>query len=430
MRGTGNSEMKAIFKKLAYRLLGTVAKWVLKKYRPKIIAVSGSQGKTSTVEAIYRTLLPCVASLRRSFENYNSEWGVPASIIGEKFLGYPQGGLFKISWRGYWQVLRQGLKRWLFHQWDYPQYLVLEMALDRPGDLAYLTKIAPPDIAVLTNVSESHLGFFRDKEHLAKEKGQLLRGIREGGLAVLNADDPRTPQYRSELEGRRIKVITFGRSADADFRLEQVEQAQDYLRFRVSRRGESWAVVLPVLGRHFAWAGAAALAVASFLGCDLGKSTAALSSFRAAKHRMQKLLLGSFLVIDDTYNASYDSFREALWALNQLRGERRRVAIIGGIHELGKFAPEIHRRLGELLASQVDLVAMVGPEATWTKEGLLSANFPEDKIKVLAEGQAENALDLLEPGDAVLFKASRTRELDKLVEVLKQKVESRTQKVG
>jgi UDP-N-acetylmuramoyl-tripeptide--D-alanyl-D-alanine ligase len=407
-------------KKLAYQILGSIAHKIILKYRPKIVAVSGSQGKTSMIEAIYRALLPGNLRIRRSFGNYNTEWGLPASVIGAEFSGTTKDGLLKISPRGYLKVFFKGLSLLWQYDKNYPQILILEMALERPGDLTYLTKIAPPLIAVMTNVSESHLGFFGSREKLSSEKGKLIEGLVKGGVAILNIDDSSTPAYQEIARRKGAGIVTFGRGESATWRVFDLKQTFDLLTFKVVGPRGVLEITLPLLGRQFAWAAAAALAIADYFGVDLKTAGASLHSFALAKHRMNKLIVGPYLVIDDTYNASYDSFKEALWAFNQVAGKRRRVVIAGGIHELGEFAPSIHRRLGQLLAAQADFLVLIGPEAVWTKEGALSEGMPEGKIKVLTPAEAGSALKYLEPGDAILFKASRTRELDKLVDKLVQ----------
>jgi len=298
------------------------------------------------------------------------------------------------------------------------------MALERQGDLFYLTSVAPPLVAVMINVAESHLGFFGSREKLIEEKGRLIEGLKRDGAAVLNIDDSTTPRYAQLASRREARVVTFGQGEGANWWIGSLEQTPDRLRFSISSPSQTLSLSLSVLGRQFAYSAAAALAVADFLGGDLQGALRGIASFQSGPHRMQKIMAGGFLVIDDTYNASYDSFQEALWTLNQIRGERRRVAIIGGIHELGQFAPEIHHRLGKLLASHVDFLAILGSEAPWIREGALSAGMEEGKIKVLEMAQAKEALGLLREGDAVLFKASRTKELDKLVEELRRQAES------
>jgi UDP-N-acetylmuramoyl-tripeptide--D-alanyl-D-alanine ligase len=343
-----------------------------------VAAVTGSQGKTSTKDlmgAVFASAAPTVAAIG----SHNNELGVPITMLRADAA---------------------------------TRFLVLEMGARRVGDIAALTGLVAPDIAVVLNVGQAHLVYFGSREGIARAKGELVQGIAPGGTAVLNADDPRVAAMRRLADG---PVLTFGRAEDADVRVRDL--ALDRLgrpSFTLRTADAAVPLALPLVGAHQALNAAAAAAAGLAAGIPLDAAAAALANASVSKWRMElrELACGATL-LDDSYNANPDSTRAALDALASVEAGRR-IAVIGGMLELGDEAEAEHRAAGEYAASRADLVAAVGEEARPVAEGAGA------KGVALADNDA--AVDwlrgLVEPGDVVLIKASRAARLDEVAAAL------------
>jgi len=343
-----------------------------------VVAVTGSQGKTGTKDLLAAVLAgsaPTVATIG----SLNNELGVPLTMLRADAA---------------------------------TRYLVLEMGARHVGDIAALTDLVAPDIAVVLNVGQAHLGEFGSREAIATAKGELVRGLAAGGTAVLNADDPRVAAMRALTDG---PVIVFGRDPDADVRvldltLDPLGRPSCTLR----ADGESAVVTLPLVGAHQALNASAAAAAALVAGTPLSTAAAALSSARLSKWRLElrDLAVGATL-LDDSYNANPDSTRAALDALAAIAA-RRRIAVLGEMRELGPDSRAEHHAVGEYAASRADLVVAVGPGARAIAEGAgVRAVALSDNDAAVAWLRGE-----LAAGDVVLVKASRAAHLDRVAAAL------------
>lgn len=385
---------------------------VIKKYKPKIVGITGSVGKTSAKEAVF-LVLSSKFKVRKNLKNYNNEIGIPLTIIGAE-----TGGRSILKW------LAVFLK-WLVEivlPLSYPEILVLEMGVDRPNDMKYLTEFIPVKIGVLTNISTNHLEFFRDINHIAKEKGRLLEALPEDGIAVLNADDKRVMKMEKEVSS---EIITFGfddsaqvRASDVDF--NYTNENPEGLSFKLNYQGKTIPVRLNhILARHQLYSVLAAVAVGVSLKINLVNAATSLENYLAPLGRMNliKGIKNSFL-IDDTYNASPMSAMAALEVLREIKANRK-IAVMGDMLELGKGTEKGHREVGKkVFESGATLFFAVGERMEMAVKEIQELGYPAQNIfyfenPVLAGKKLQQ---IMKEEDLILVKGSQGMRMEKIVE--------------
>ncbi|HEY5486601.1 MAG TPA: UDP-N-acetylmuramoyl-tripeptide--D-alanyl-D-alanine ligase [Candidatus Limnocylindrales bacterium] len=361
------------------RGLHAVAATWRSRFSSLVVGVTGSIAKTSTKEAIATVLAERFVTLK-SEGNANNEIGLPLT------------------------VLRMGPEH---------EAAVLEMGMYVGGEIAQLASIARPRIGVVTAVREVHLARIGSIDAIAQAKGELLEALPADGAAVLNADDFRVVGMRDRTAAR---ALTYGFAAEADIRAEDIVSAGlDGMRFTLVTPGGQVTAFTPALGRHGVHNGLAAAAVGLAAGLDLDVIAVGLSRGWHAPHRDQVVRLPDLTILDDSYNASPASVIAALELLATLPG--RHVAVLGEMRELGESHDRGHREVGEAAAELADLVVVVGEKANGIAVGVTSRGGVV--VGVADRAEALRALqERLEPGDAVLVKASRGVALEWIVESL------------
>ena len=402
-------------KKLIQLKLKIAAKIILAKYKPKIVGITGSVGKTSAKEAIY-AVLKDKFNIRRSVKNYNNEIGLPLTIIG---ADSPRKSLI-----GWLLVFLKASKLIFFKDKNYPKILILEMGIDRPGDMDYLLKIAKPDIGVLTFVGSVHLEYFASKEKLRQEKTKLIKNIKKFGYAIINYDNEGS---RKSINESRAKVITYGLDAKANLQAREIrfsfeETGKNSLRginFKIIHDGVATPVLLPnVLGVNAIYAALAGAATGIALGMNIVEISQSLRNFVSPKGRMNIIRgIKNTTIIDDTYNSEPQSVMAALGILKRIPANRK-IAVLGDMLELGKYSEEGHREVGKYLFKMgVDKLILVGERSRdigrgAAKTGMLKDNifhFPNsDDAKMFVQ-------DRLKEGDLVLIKGSQGMRMEKIV---------------
>ncbi len=417
--------MRRITKRGVVWLLMSEAKLVVRKYKPRIIAVTGSVGKTSTKDAIY-TVLAEGAHARKSEKSFNSEVGVPLTI-----LGCPNAWDNPLLWI---QNLFHGLLLIIFST-TYPEWLVLEIGADTPGDIRSISAWLPVDIAVITRLPEMpvHVEFFGSPDEVIEEKASLITALKPGGTLVLFGDEERARALAERAEKRGCGVVFFGLSEPNDVRGTNFAVAtepgnawpvgmQCDIELKVSggKKETIPVVIRGVLGAHPMLSLVAAAAVGAALGKSVAEMGAALSSYVPPPGRMRLLpgLKGS-LLIDDTYNSSPAAAEAALGALT-LISNGRHIAVLGDMLELGRHSVEEHRKLGTLAARSVDILAVVGPRARDIAQGALDAELPDSTILHYDDSRiaGEELKNLIGPGDVILIKGSQSTRMERAVEEL------------
>jgi UDP-N-acetylmuramoyl-tripeptide--D-alanyl-D-alanine ligase len=352
--------------------LYALARYAADRVQPLVVAITGSNGKTSTKELVSAALGRRYNVLHTS-GNLNTETGVPLTML-------------RIE----------------------PEHtaLVLEMGLQRPGDIGRLVELAQPSIGIITNIGTVHIEFFASQDELAASKGELVKGLPESGLAVLNADD----KYFDDLSGMTPAGIRSFGLAKVDYRAESYRAVPEGgSTFKV--RGIE--VRLGLEGRHQALNAVAALAAADFAGVPLEVGAEALSEV-SVEHRLQEIKApAGFIVVDDAYNASPESMLAAFAAVNDRPRTGRLLAVLGEMRELGGLAEESHRVVGLHAAKVFDAVCVIdGDRARILAEaagGEVVANRAEAVLWVRRNAQA---------GDRVLVKGSHGVRLEEVVKEL------------
>ncbi len=400
------------------KILATLILW---KYRPKIIGITGSIGKTSTKEAVY-TVLAGKFNVRQSSKNYNNELGVPLTIIGSKSAGRNIFGWLAIFWRALFLILLPDK--------NYPQILILEMGVDRPGDMNYLLKIVKPDIGIMTTVGPAHLEFFSSVEDIAAEKGKLISTLAKQSWAILNIDDQRVRKY---IKNTAAQIITYGFGKTADIMADYVkfsyvdgESDIDNLQgisFKVSYRGATVPILLPhSLAVGQVYAALAAVGCGIIYGIDLITIAARLREFMPPAGRMNLIKgIKKSVIIDDTYNSSPPATLAALDVLSKipLTGERRRFAVLGDMLELGSASIESHQAAGRQAAELgIDNLITVGERARDIGRGAANAGMAQDDIFHFpsAVDAGKFVQDRIRSGDLILVKGSQGMRMERIVQ--------------
>ena len=433
--------IRRLLKKSIIAVLTLEARLVVRKYEPHIVAITGSVGKTSTKDAVY-AVLAGQYHVRRSEKSFNSEVGLPLTI-----LGCPNAWNNPFRWL---QNIFDGLFLIVFPA-QYPQWLVLEVGADRPNDIRSVARWLSVDIAVITRLPEVpvHVEFFDSPQAVVEEKAALIDALKPGGTLVLFADDERTNLLRARAQARGAKVVTFGLTAAADVRGVDIatlcQEDRDLpvlptweaggrrglpigMRAHIEINGVSVPFSLVgTLGNHMILSVVAAAAVGGAIGKDLADIVDALRHYDPPAGRM-RLLRGvkETLLIDDTYNSSPAATVAALDALAGVAAKRK-IVVLGDMLELGRHSVEEHRKIGAYVAghargtsNKIDILVTVGFRARDIAEGALDNGLPDSAI--LQYEDAEKAGDELErmlaSGDCVLVKGSQSMRMERVVEEL------------
>ncbi len=383
--------MKDLFLKIIYRTLAFYAKTVIKRYNPTVIAVTGSVGKTGTKEAIFKILNDAYPNkVRKSEGNLNAEIGLPLSILGYSEL--PQ----KFLWPFFLIAASFKLK-----PKKYPKFLVLEMGVEKPGDIKYLTSIAKPDYAIITSLSGAHLANFKDIKEYQKEKLSIITSVPEGGKIILNADDP----VLREIKGKRIISVST-KSKKGDFYADDVKISLAGTEFRICSAGHKIAIKSQLIGSQLINSSLFAFALADLFKISLINAAKSLEGLKRYSGRMN-IIEGrnNFYIIDDTYNANPDSVKAAIDTLFNLDYKGRKVLILGNMNELGRGEEQAHREIGLFANRRVDYAVFYGPNAARMQKA-----FGDEKKSLAYEDRQkllEEINSLIRENDLVLVKASQ-----------------------
>ncbi len=356
---------------------------VVRAWRPRIVAVTGTVGKTGTKELV-ADVLATRFSVFRTPGNYSGRFGLAVAL----------GGLRPEH-----------------------EVAVVEMATGHFGEIDAMCALAPPEVGVVTAVDAAHLVALGDVEGVAREKGALLTHLPADGLAVLAADDPRV----SALAGRSsAPVVTFGTSPDAGYRADDVVVDLSGTTFTYTRGPWHATVVVPWLGAHSADAALVGLAVADHFGIDLDDAVTAIGGMASIPGRLRPLAgAGGSLLLDDTYNAAPRSVHAGLETLALLPAGTR-IAVIGDMSELAGASEELHREVGRHAAKVVDLLVTQGNAAAWIADAAEQAGLPPERVAITftPEDAASEVAARLAPDAVVLVKGSAAARMERVVELL------------
>ncbi|MBZ9986230.1 UDP-N-acetylmuramoylalanyl-D-glutamyl-2,6-diaminopimelate--D-alanyl-D-alanine ligase [Mesorhizobium sp. BH1-1-5] len=358
--------------------------------KARIIAVTGSAGKTTTKEAL-RHVLSAVGKVHASAQSFNNHWGVPLTLAR-----MPQDC----------------------------DYAVFEIGMNHPGEIRPLVKMVRPHVAIVTIIAAAHLGFFKNLDEIAMAKAEIFEGIEPGGAALLNRDDPRWKLLGKMAKDAGVEhVYGFGENARSAFRLAGCELHADHseIAVKIGKRDLTARVGAP--GRHIVQNVLAVLGAAQLVGADLDKVSAALADLSAARGRGRRHVLqhpnGPITLIDESYNANPASMAAAMALLNAtpVSGEGRRIAVLGDMLELGSHSAKLHAALAELIVGTgTRNVFLGGPEMQALAE-VLPADV-QTEYRAGADELKPIVISALRPGDVVMVKSSKGIGFSKLVEAL------------
>ncbi|MHB8482001.1 MAG: UDP-N-acetylmuramoyl-tripeptide--D-alanyl-D-alanine ligase [Nitrospiria bacterium] len=370
------------------KALQEIAAYVRRSFKGPVVAVTGSNGKTTTKEMLYAVLTRKYPVLK-SEGNLNNHIGVPVTL----------------------------LRLDAFHQ-----VILLEMGINHPGELGRLCEIGRPTAGLITNIGETHLEGLGNVEGVARAKGELLDFLQEG-VALLNRD---TLFYDSLKKRQKGKSVTFGLAEDADFRGVHIRSGQKGVTFTLKQEKIEGEIYLSVPGTHNVYNALGAAAAASTLGCTLSEIIQGLESFHPVPLRSEVINLnGRIKVLSDTYNANPSSMEAAVRMLADLGKDenRKTVAVLGDMLELGKSSKEAHFKLGQTIGRlKIGQLYLVGAEARQVYQGAVENGMAEEAVKVCSthEEIAEEINRFPAVRSLILIKGSRGMKMENVLELLKK----------
>lgn len=409
--------MKNIFKKIIIYILQIESRLVLSKYKPKVVTITGSVGKTSTKDAVY-AVISGISYVRKSEKSFNSEIGLPLTI-----LGCPNG------WNNPFIWLKNILKGfWLFvgpHK--YPEWLVLEVGIGKPGDMKKTASWLKSDIVIITAIGETpvHIEFFNSRKHLVEEKALLIKTLKKDGLLVLNADDETVLEMKTKTKN---KFITYGFKPGADLLGSEDSIFYDDngiplgIIYRVDEEGKSLPVIIEgVFGKNHIYASLGALALSSGLKFSTLDAINRLKNYDVPPGRMRLLKgINESLIIDDTYNSSPFACESGLKTLGEVKSKGRKIAVLGDMLELGKHTKIAHEDVGKIAKENADILIVVGLRADAIKSGAQDAGMnPQDIFDFPNSFEAGKFLQgFIKERDLIFIKGSQGMRMERTVEAI------------
>lgn len=351
---------------------GKIAAYKRELYNIPVVQITGSVGKTSTRDIVANVVRTQYKTLQTE-GNQNNAVGLPTTLLKLK---------------------------------DH-EAVVVESGMNHLGEISYLGKIAKPTIAVITNVGTAHIGLLGSRENILKAKLEILENLKPGGYIVINNDNDMLNKWAKE--DTKYKKYTFGIEEEADVMAYNIKINENNSTYNVKINNKEYLVNVPVSGKHFVYNSLCAIAVGNLLNITPENIIKGIASFTLTKNRMEvDKIKNNITIINDTYNASYDSMKAGLDYLKELPGARK-IAVLGDMFELGEFAEEIHRKVGiEVVTHKVDMLVTVGELAKYISGEAEYLGMPKDKVIQL--NTTTEAVDYLNNNlrkdDVVLLKAA------------------------
>ena len=375
------------------RAIGELAKAYDRRTNNKKIAVTGSVGKTTTKEFIAAVLQENLR-LHKTEGNYNSTLGMPLSLLTKT---------------------------------EDTQVSVLEMGMSGFGEIEYLSQIAEPDIAVITNIGSSHMEYLGSRENICRAKLEVVKGLKADGLIFLDGDEPLL-RNRKELEGRNCQYVGF--SPDCDVKASNVRVGMSKTCFDVTYKGvTAKEISIPILGEHYVYAALYAYAIAVTMNLDEDIIRRGLNNFRSVGMRQTIFEIGDITIIQDCYNASPESMKASIGVLNKLvriREFGRMTALLGDMYELGVCSYDAHENIGREFARRGGAALYTfGKLADIIADGAVLGGMQNESVfrnvdLKSPEISGEMLINTLQPGDVLLVKASRAVRAEKIIEYLRE----------
>lgn len=343
-------------------------------YNIPVVGITGSVGKTSTKDII-ASVMSKKFNVLKTLGNYNNQIGLPLTILRLKD----------------------------------ENAMVIEMGMNQLREISNLTKIAKPTVAVITNVGTAHIGNLGSRENILKAKLEILEGLEENGILVINNDNDMLNKWNRENKNKSFKVITFGMENKSDIMPYDVQLSENGSTYKIDIEGKTYNVNISVGGNHFVLNSLCAIAIGRIFNIKMEDILDGIANFELTKRRMQvEKNKQGITIINDCYNANYDSMKAGIEYLAKINAKNK-IAVLGDMLELGNFAKELHERVGEEVAkNNIDILITVGDLSKYIaseaeRMGLSDKNIfcyktNEEAIKKIKEISKE--------GDAILLKAS------------------------
>jgi UDP-N-acetylmuramoyl-tripeptide--D-alanyl-D-alanine ligase len=386
IRWNGYRSRAVITVKDTLSALGDMARDWRRKYGTPVVALTGSNGKTTTKEMV-AACLETTFPILKTKGNLNNLIGVPLTLLTLT---------------------------------EKERVAVLEMGMNVPGEIRRLTEMAEPDVGLITNIQKVHLEGVGSLERLKEEKGELFRRMRRDGTILVNQDDPRVIDLASDYPGQKI---TFGIEHPAEVMAKEIRlRGAEGTSFTLILEGEVMEIRLRLLGRHFVSNALSAIAVACLFGVEVKQAKEAMENLPPFPMRMEVVpLKGGKTLINDAYNANPYSMELALETLVEVKGKGRAIAVLGDMLELGNFTMEAHQRIGQKVRElSIDFLFALGEEAPIVVESAIRHGFPMERARVVESHSESISLlrQMIQNGDWILVKGSRRMAMEKIVEGL------------
>lgn len=408
-------------KNLIISIIQWQAKVILKKYKPRIVAITGSVGKTSTKEAIF-VVLSGFFKVRKSEKSFNSEIGVPLTILGcPNAWNSPILWIKNILWGFFTIIFRV----------DYPEWLILEVGADKPGDIKEISSWLKSDVVVLTKIAEipAHIEFFKDKKEVVKEKLQLVNSLKSEGIIVLNHDDDDSFINIKADSGHRVVGFGFNETADllaSNYKIHYRESGgikiPDGMSFKVDHKGSNFPVRLNgVFGKQYVYVCLSALSVGVALQLNFVKMLDVIGGLKGTPGRFNILEgVNNSVLIDDTYNSSPAALEMGIDNISEMEGFGKKIAVLGDMLELGKRSDEAHFEIGKRIPSVFKYLFVVGKHAKLFAEGAVSMGMKKENVFYFDDSAsaASKVKDIIKKGDIVFVKGSQGMRMEKISAVL------------
>ncbi len=387
-RWNGFASKAVVSVKDTLHALGDLARQRRRRFGTPVVALTGSNGKTTTKELI-AACLETTFPILKTEGNLNNLIGLPLTLL---------------------------------HLTEKEKVVVLEMGMNVPGEVRRLTEIAEPDVGLITNIQEVHLEGLGNLERVKEEKGQLFRNMGTDGTIVVNQDDPRVVDLARLFSGRQI---SFGIQNTADVMAKEIRfKGPHGTSFLMLIKGEPIRIILPLVGKHFVPNSLAAAAVATHFGVERQKIKEALEAFQPFPMRMEVWpLRGGKYLLNDAYNANPRSMESALETLSEIKGKGRSIAVLGDMLELGDYSEEAHRRLGQKVRDlSIDFLVTLGQRASTVVDSAVRAGLAAERAKVVQSHSEAVRLILqwAQEGDWILVKGSRAMAMERIAEALRE----------
>ena len=365
------------------KALGELAKYKRSLFKCPVVAVTGSAGKTSTKDIIY-SVLKEKYNAHKTIGNQNNHLGLPLTVLALD---------------------------------ESKEVLVLEMGMNHAGEISYLTSIARPDVAVITNVGTAHIGNLGCRENILKAKLEILEGLSPEGTLIINNDNDLLHEWYLDNKDK-YHILTIGINNPSDFQASNIFLEEDGSTFTCN----DFTYEVPVGGEHFIYNALEAIAVASIFDVDDKSIRKGILNFELSSNRMNIINeeARDITIIDDSYNANFDSMRYAIKYLSGLDG--RLIAVLGSMKELGDYTEDLHRKLGKIIVDEeIDILITVGDEAKFINDEAEKLGFNKDcSYHFSLNSEAIDCLNnILEKDDKVLIKASNSLNFKEIVDAIK-----------